>query len=395
MATPRAAVPAALLVLAGGLAAQITALSPNYRELSFSRNRSTNYSELLLIRGGLGGQVAAGEDKDVGKESDFVPDGQAWLHTEGFGAKTSALDAYAGRDGVYAGIREGDIVGDGNIGRLELTGRFFPFYREGFYRDDSFISTGRYEGKDYGAALSVGRLLRDDASLEVGAFYRWYKFERNEQTPANYVIPDDHETYGGQAWFEQRTLQFNRQTGRPEQGYLATIGAVAEWNTSKQRFGIPGNYESQLPELVYRGRARLEWYFPQGQDNTWEFILDGSLSDSQDRVFNYDATKPVGHTYVDADLRYRLELGGGIYLAPMLKLEFIRILEQTGAGTQNKFFYGGGLYGGMDFSDALGLVLSYSYLNNESRPSPSWNEDLYGEHQFFIGVELRLMATQR
>ena len=46
--------------------------------------------------------------------------------------------AYAGRDGAYFGVAEGELLGQETQSRLEIFGRYFPFYREGFYIDDDY-----------------------------------------------------------------------------------------------------------------------------------------------------------------------------------------------------------------------------------------------------------------
>ena len=40
------------------------------------------------------------------------------------------------------------------------------------------------------------------------------------------------------------------------------------------------------------------------------------------------------------------------------------------------------------FGAGMALVASYSYLSNPSRPPVSFSEDTFGEHQFFVGMDV-------
>src|SRR5262249_34166172 len=160
--------------------------------------------------------------------------------------------------------------------------------------------------------------------------YHRYNFDRNNQTAANYTQPDDFDAYGAQMWLEQDTLKYSHQHGRPEGGYLATLGVQREWNSSNGVMGPTGGWQSTLPDGFWRGRGRLEWYTSSGDGGTVVLKIDAALPDGQDRVYNYDAYKPIGETYVDLDLGYRLDIGNTVFLTPAFKGEYIRILDEFG-----------------------------------------------------------------
>ena len=371
------------VVFSAGLAAQ------SYRELTFVRNRPVPWDNVLELEGGMVGGFPETKDASIGLDSKIGPDGHIYYKSQKMGGRETGIDVYAGRDGLYLGAVNHEIAGQGNETRLELSGRLWPFYREGFYRGSDFIPTGRYEGRDWGGGLSFGRLIEEGVRLEVGGFYRRYDFQRNATTAANYSVPDDYNAYGGQVWFEQDTLKLSNRHGRPEAGFLATIGAQREYNNSNSTIGIPGGWQSTLPNGFWRGRAKLEWYFSGGDSGTVVLKAEGSLTDSQDRIYNFDAYKPVGHTFVDVDLGYRWDLGDALFLTPGVKGEFIRTLDEFGVSSKNKTFFGFGLRGELDFSQFASLIADYSYLGNESRPPVSISEDTFGEHQFYLALRVR------
>ena len=98
---------------------------------------------------------------------------------------------------------------------------------------------------------------------------------------------------GGRAFLEQTNLVLNRLTGRAQQGFLLTLVGEREQNDSDRQFGTVGVFETRLPSGFWRGRGHLEWYLPQSDSMTWEIAVDGSLTDKKDRVYNYDAQKPI------------------------------------------------------------------------------------------------------
>ena len=366
-----------------------------YRDLIFTRDRPSPYSTVLEARAGLLGGFPETTDAAVGLESNYGPDGYVYYRQEGFGSANGLLQAYAGRDGAYLGVLSKDLVGSQTESRLELTTRYFPFYREGFYRDDNFVPTGRYEGSDYGVSLSFGKSTGAEMLLEGGFFYRSYSFERNADTAASYVVPQDFDAWGANFWLEQNTLVLDRETGLEREGFILTLGVENEHNDSNGTFGVMGVNESELPSTLWRGRGHLEWYFPQGESTTLDLVLDGVLTDKKDRIYNYDAQRPQGHFWVDGQIGFRFALGSGIHVRPYGKGQYLQILNEAGTASNKKLFWGAGLDMVYAFGDNLALVGYYSYLGNESRPPVSVSEDTFGEHRFFVGLEVRLMAQQK
>ena len=375
-------------VLAPALPAQL------YDDLTFVRNRPSPYSTVLAARLGLLGGFPDTTDASVGLEENYGVDGYAYYLGEGFGSTAGQLQAYAGRDGGYLSLTNSDLVGAETQSRLELTTRYFPFYHEGFYRGDNFVPTGRYEGSDYGASLSFGKST-GEMLLEGGLFYRSYSFERNDDTAASYVVPTDYDAWGANFWLEHNTLVLDRETGLEREGFILTLGVENERNDSSGTFGVIGVNESELPSTLWRGRGHLEWYFPQGESTTIDLVLDGVITDDNDRIYDYDAQRPQGHLWIDGQIGFRFALGSGIHVRPYGKGQYLQILNEAGTSSDKKLFWGGGLDMVYSFGDNLALIGYYSYLGNESRPPISVSEDTFGEHRFFLGFEVRLMAQQR
>ncbi|MEZ5964079.1 MAG: hypothetical protein R3F56_09565 [Planctomycetota bacterium] len=362
----------------------------SFDDLMLVRNRKNEGEDLLQVRAGVGfGRPAGSEDKAIGLESVTAPHGHVYYRHRGFTAQRAVLLAYAGFDGVYVTAKDDPALGSDSQSRLELFGRFFPYFREGFYRNGDFVPTGRYEGRNWGAALATSRIVDKEFRIEIGGFYRRYSFARNGTTDATYTIPDDFNAYGARVILEHQTLAVDRETGRPNAGFLFAVAIEREQNDSDARFGTAGLWESELPSGLFRGRGHLEWYFPHTESSTFAIMVDGSLSDENDRVYNYEASKPVGNMWFDGQLRWRILLGRSVSITPFLAGQYVRVLRETGSGADTKAFFGGGLDARFDAGDAFSLFLNYSYLNNESRPTVSPSRDTLGEHQLFAGVEIR------
>lgn len=365
-------------------------LAQSYSDLMLVRNRKNEGQDVLQVRAGAAfGFPAGAEDETIGLQSVVAPHGHVYFRTRGFTAERAVLLAYAGFDGVYATVKNDPDLGAQAQSRLELFGRFFPYYREGFYRDDEFVPTGRYEGNDYGFALATSRQMDQEMRIELGLFYRRYDFSRNETTSPTYTIPDDFNGFGGRLVLEHQTLSVDRETGRPEAGFLFTAAVEREQNDSRDTFGTQGIYESELPSGFWRARGHMEWYFPHTEASTLALFLDASYSDESDRVYNYDASKPIGNLWVDAQLRWRLDMGRALSVTPFLAGQFMRVLNEEGFGAETELFFGGGLDARFDAHTNFALFVNYSYLNNESRPTISPTRDTLGEHQVFAGLELR------
>ncbi len=380
---------AASSVLAAlGLATTISAQT--YDDLTLVRGRPSPFQSVFQVKAGVSGSFADDDDTSIGMESETALDGHVYYRNGRFTAQEAMFEAYAGRDGAVLSIVENDPGSNG--GRLELTARYAPFFRDGFYRSGDFIPTGRFEGTDYGAFLGFGGAAGEGLTVEIGPYIRKFSFDANRTTDPTYVLPDDFLAYGVRAFAEHNTLMLDRRTGRPSAGFILTIRFEAERNDSDRTFGSP-NFLTRLPSGLWRGRAHLEWYIPQSDLGTWSIRVDGEVADDEDRISNIDAQQPIGHQWADGELGLRLNFGP-IAVTPFASGQYVKALEESGAGSSEDFFYGGGVRGRYDFADSLAAYAEYSYLNNYSRLPVSTNEDVFGEHQFFVGVEVRIGAVR-
>ncbi len=363
----------------------------SYDELTLIRNMPSIYASVIRVRAGASGSIAKEARPSDGLDDEIAPDGFVYYRNNRAGDSEAVLDAYAGRDGFFVGLAKTDP--SGGIQRLELTGRAFPFYREGFYRDGDFIPTGRYEGTDYGAFLAVGNHPGEGLSMETGPYVRQYKFERNDTTDSNFTIPEDYLAYGLRAAVEHNTLQLDRDYGMPHDGFIATLQAEVEMNDSSGTFGTAGVWESSLPSRMWRARGHLEWYFPASGMGIWELRADGGMRDKKDRVSNFDAQLPMGQMWADASVGFRFNFGG-LSIAPEVRGQWIKSHTEDGFGTETDIFYGAGADLRYDFGEAFRLVADYSYLTNQYQAPVSAQDDIYGEHSWFVGMEIDFGAAR-
>ena len=365
-----------------------------FRDLTTYRNKPSQFAEVFQVRAGVLGGVVGDKNPAAGLNDKIGWDGHIYYRNDRFAEREALLEAYAGRDGAVINLIEGALAADGQS-RLELTSRYFQFFREGFYRDGDFIATGRYEGSDYGVGLYVGREIAPELRIEFGGFYRRNEFDRNETTAANFEIPDNYNAYGGRVFLEQSTLQLNRLTGRPADGFIMTVVGEREQNDSDSRWGVDGVWETRLPDGLWRARAQLEYYLPASESSAWAIKVKASISDRDDRVNNYDAYQPLGDLWVEGRVGYQIEWGPEFVITPYALGQYLRVPKENGLTSDAEFFFGGGVDMALDFGDSLGLVAEYSYLSNESRAPISTSEDTFGEHQFFAGFQARFGSRRR
>lgn len=339
------------------------------------------------------GCMAEEKDPTRGLDDEIAFDGSVLYHDEALAGRDGGLDVYGGRDGFLLGFREGDARGNDTVSRLQITSRIWPFYREGYYDDGRFVPTGRYEGTDYEAYLGFGREAAQDLFVEMGPYYRRNQFESNEQTEPTYTVPGDYAAYGIRIFLEQNTVQIDRRTGMARDGYILTVLLEREWNDSDAEFG--GLWTSSLPSAVFRGRGRMEWYIPSGSESAFEIFASGAMADETDRIVNYDASRPQGHIYGDLQVRYRLPIGDWLSIAPFGHMQYAQAVAEDGSGGGDEFFFGGGAEAFVHLGDMVSLNAWYSYLDNESRPSVSIQEDIHGEHMFYAGMVVRLGGSRR
>ena len=278
--------------------------------------------------------------------------------------------------------------------RLQFSSRIWPFFREGYYDDRVFVPTGQYEGEDYEAYLGFGREAAQDLFVEFGPYYRRNQFDRNDRTDPQYIEPGDYAAYGMRIFLEHNTVQLDRRSHAPRDGFILTVVLEREWNDSDDRIESD-RWKSELPKAVFRGRGRMEWYIASGSDSAFEVFATAAMADEKDRIVNYDATRPQGDIYGDVQLRYRLPLGDWFSVSPFVQAQYVQAVGEDGRGGTEEFFVGGGAEGFVHFSEVISLNAWYSYLDNESRPSVSIQDDIRGEHMFYAGMILRFGGSRR
>jgi hypothetical protein len=380
-------------ILAAAAAAPLGAQT--FDDLTWFRNQEMPYTQVLQFKGGLAGAMASGSDPAAGLDDVSAFNGSAWYHDENFGTKQGTLDAYAGLDGLYGGIRDGRLLGGQTVSRLELKVRPFQFWREGFYRGNQFVPVGRYQGRDYEAYLGFGKEAAQQLFVEAGPYYRRNQFSRTGETPVNYIVPNDYNAYGARLFVEQRTVQTDRRSGLPVGGFDFVLIGEREWNDSNGAFGVNSGFTTELPDSVWRARSRFELYVPQSSDTTWEVFGSAQLLDEKDRVIEYEAQHPQGNFWVDATARLRILFSESLSISPFVQGQYTRILHEDGSGSDKKFFWGGGAEMWLHFSETVSMNAWYSYLDNESRPPVSIVNDVHGQSMFFAGFVLRIGATHR
>jgi hypothetical protein len=375
-------------------AAELAAQKYSSRRTSFrtfmdTRTRQVPFKEVIQIEG----SAAAGFVDDKGTsispgEKDLETiDGSVWYHSESFTENNAVVDFYAGRDGGILSIQDtSPAFGSGQ--RLELFGRYTPFFREGFYENQEFVATGQYSGTDWGMYLGVGESPTEGVYFEAGPYFRVYEFDRTSRTSANYTLPDNFFSWGARLYLEQNTIALDRESGKPRQGYLLSIVVEREQNGSKKTFGVEPDYTTTLPEALWRARAKFESYLPLGF-STVELHAEANLSDEDDRIYNYDADRPgVGEFWIDSEARLRLDFGA-LEITPLAKLKYQQVRDRFGESLTDDVFWGGGLYIQYAFGDTFEIFADYSYSQDSNRPAISFIDDTLGQHQVFLGGRLR------
>lgn len=369
-----------------------SAWAQSFDDLMTFRNPRIPYRQLLQIEAGAMGSKAEEKDPASGLDDTIQFDGSVLYHDESIG--DGGMDLYGGRDGFLASLRQGDPRGNDTVTRLQFSSRIWPFFREGYYDDRVFVSTGQYEGEDYEAYLGFGREAAQDLFVEFGPYYRRNQFDRNDRTDPLYTEPGDYAAYGLRIFLEHNTVQLDRRSHAPRDGFILTVALEREWNDSDDRFGSV-LWAGELPKAVFRGRGRMEWYIASGSDSAFEVFATAAMADEKDRIVNYDATRPQGDIYGDVQLRYRLPLGDWFSVSPFVQAQYVQAVGEDGRGGTEEFFVGGGAEGFVHFSEVISLNAWYSYLDNESRPSVSIQDDIRGEHMFYAGMILRFGGSRR
>lgn len=377
-------------LLAAGLAAS-TACAQSYDDLRLVRERPPQFASTLQFRIGSSMSFASSPPEGDIFDNRIALDGHVYYHDDSFSTEAVELDLYAGREGAVVAFRKAGA--SGGVSRLEFDVRHSAFYRDGFYRDGEFITAGAYEGLNWGAYLGFGRTGNDGLNVEVGPYFRRYKFDRSDFTDSAFTIPADFEAYGIRTHAEQNTLQLDRETGRPRDGFVLSVRVDAERNSSNEEFGS-ASYRSSLPQNLWRAVGVLQWYVPQRDLGTWALEFNARWADKDDRIQTTDAYAPIGYIHVHGDLGVRWDFGKSLSVKPFGTAQWLRALAEDGAGRDSELFFGGGLDLRYDVGDALAFYADYSYLSNRSRAPVSAVEDALGEHQLFVGLELRIGSSR-
>ena len=82
-------------------------------------------------------------------------------------------------------------------------------------------------------------------------------------------------------------------------------------------------------------------------------------------------------------------------IKPFGQAQYAKILDAQGISSDEDFFWGGGVEMSLIFGENMALVLGYSYVNNPSRGHVSLQNDYYGEHQFFLGMDVSFGSGYR
>ncbi|MFM1873684.1 MAG: hypothetical protein RL398_3106 [Planctomycetota bacterium] len=367
----------------------------NFVDLTEVRFAPRPYWSVLEIEAGMIGTMADDKESTLGLDNDLSWDGHIYYRDGGGAAgRGNQLEAYAGRDGVLLSLADGELIGDDTTSKLELRARPWMFYRDGYYAGDSFVGEGLYEGSDYEAYAGFGRLAQGALYVEMGPYYRWNRFSRSDLTRPDFAVPDDYNAYGGRLYVEQANVEMDRRLGVPMEGFVITLGGEREWNDSDGQIGRAG-FSSSLPNAVWRAKGRLEWYVPTSDELVWEIFALGGWQDELDRVRNTEGQKPLGHIWGDAQIRLRLQFSDTFTLTPFAHGQYSQLDSDEPGASNDKFFFGGGVESYLHVSDSIALHAFYSYLDNESRPSIRIDEDLHGEHMFYIGLVTRFGASRR
>lgn len=378
---------------AGGLLAMPIA-AQQLSDMTEVRNPVLPFRSLFEVEAGVIGSMASQEAPAAGLEDGLSWDGYIYYRDDDFGERQGTFVGYAGRDGIYAGLFDGQIVGDQTVSRIELRARPWQFYRDGFYRGDNFVPNGLYEGADYEGYVGFGRDVSPGLFMEIGSYYRDHSFSATPLTAPSFTIPQDFAAYGVRVYVEQNTTQLDRRRGTPRDGGVLTLIAEQEWNDSSGQFGAAG-FTSELPSQVWRVRGRYEWYVPSSDDSFWEVFLRGAWSDRKDRVQNFEAQRPIGHQWVDARLRFRMHFGDSWIVTPFAQGQWTRHVGSGGGSSSDEMFFGGGVESYLHFNEAFSLHGWYSFLDNESRPSIEIGDDVHGEHMFYLGLVMRFGGQRR
>jgi hypothetical protein len=391
----------ASLFLACSLGSALPVVAQGYRDFTIVRNRPQAYSSLLQLRTGYRGVEAEGIDDPLisGHAADDTIDGFVYFHTKDLvRGEDWVLDSYAGLDGIYAGLKGDMHPGKTTQSRIEVFSQHSAHYRPGYYSAGDYVPVGHYQGEDYTVRIGTAQVVDRGLILEFAAYYKDYAFSESEEpasVPNQFVLPDNFAAYGSTITLEQNSLQMDRILGLPMGGLLWTVQIDYETNDSGKEFGWINQSPRSLSKSYYRGETRFEAYVANGQSSAWAFLVDAGYYDSSDFITASRSNQVQGHMWGDGSFGYRMAFGDWFLLKPFAQLQYSKSLDITGVSSREKLFWGGGAHASLIFAKNIALVFEYSYVNNPSRPNVSPDRDLYGEHQFFIGMDVSFGSGYR
>ncbi len=361
-------------------------------DLTEIRNPPRFTPTMGFLRAGYTFSFPSGEDKDREKRGDSFPDLSFYYITDKMFGKAANFTFYGGREGAYLSMGQPAFNLRGVRTRMEFWYRPWTFYREGFYDGNKFIPTLQYKGKEYRGRLGVlfPATARGNTFAEVAAYWGRDRFSRSSQTkePSNlYMIPDDFQVAGVRISLETGKVLYDRYTGLPNGGALLTVWGEREVNDASGEFGTPG-WESSLPSKFWRAGGRLSYYYPADKDQVLEFHAVGRYFDKEDRILTYDASKPIGNRYVQANLGYRWHLSDTMYVLPFITAQYVRVADEFNQSQDEKLFFGGGFSFRWSLGKKVSFYVDYSYLSNESREPVGIHKDYFSEHRLSTGLEI-------
>lgn len=386
--------------LACSLGLALPMAAQDYRDFTIIRNRPQDYKSLLQIRAGYRGTEADGvDDKVSGHASDDSIDGFLYYHSKTLISQDYIVDGYVGLDGAYLGLKGAYRPGMESQSRIEVFGRHSAFYRPGYYEAGRYVTEGHYKGEDYTVRVGTAQEVDRGLILEFAGYYKKYKFSLSDEPSSSlfpdYVLPDNFGAYGFMVTLEQSSLQMDSNLGIPKAGMLWTLQMDYETNSSDKKFGGVNQGRRKLSKSYYRGDTRLEFYVPNGRESAWEIMLDAGYYDSTDVLSASRANQVQGHVWGDGTIGYRMAFGDWFILKPFVQLQYSKSLDRGGTDSRQKLFSGGGAHASLIFARNIALVFDYSYVNNPSRANVSPDRDLYGEHQFFLGMDVSFGSGYR
>ena len=88
-------------------------------------------------------------------------------------------------------------------------------------------------------------------------------------------------------------------------------------------------------------------------------------------------------------------MSDNITFTPFAHVQYSSVATEDGGSSTSDFFLGGGVETYWHLGQMLSLHGYYSYLDNENRPSIRIDQDVRGEHMFYVGMIARFGGRRR